>query len=66
MCMGAMIHARVSRVVFGANDEKTGACGSCQDLSTSKCFNHSIDVLGGVLADESSKLLKNFFRKRRK
>ena len=65
MCLGAMIHARVSRVVFGANDEKTGACGSCHDLSTSKCLNHSIDVLGGVLANESSTLLKSFFRERR-
>lgn len=65
MCLGAMIHARISRVVFGAYDEKTGVCGSCQDLSTSKCFNHSIATDGGVLADECKQLLQKFFKKRR-
>lgn len=65
MCLGAMIHARVSRVVFGAYDEKTGVCGSCQDLSTSECFNHSIETKGGVLADECKQLLQQFFKKRR-
>jgi len=65
MCLGAMIHARVSRVVFGAYDEKTGVCGSCQDLSTSECFNHSIDTRGGVLANECKQLLQQFFKKRR-
>ncbi len=65
MCLGAMIHARVSKVVFGAYDDKTGVCGSCQDLTTSKCFNHSIDVFGGVLADECKAVLKKFFRDRR-
>ncbi|MCS5592503.1 MAG: tRNA adenosine(34) deaminase TadA [Gammaproteobacteria bacterium] len=65
MCLGAMIHARISRVVFGAYDEKTGVCGSCQDLSTSECFNHSIDTKGGVLADECKQLLQQFFKKRR-
>ena len=65
MCLGAMIHARISRVVFGAYDEKTGVCGSCQDLSTSECFNHSIESNGGVLADECKQLLQQFFKKRR-
>ena len=65
MCLGAMIHARVSRVVFGAYDQKTGVCGSCQDLSTSKCFNHSIETNGGILADECKQLLQKFFKKRR-
>ena len=65
MCLGAMIHARVSRVVFGAYDEKTGVCGSCQDLSTSECFNHSIETEGGVLADECKQLLQRFFKQRR-
>jgi tRNA(adenine34) deaminase len=65
MCLGAMIHARVSRVVFGAYDQKTGVCGSCQDLSTSECFNHSIEVEGGILADECKNLLQKFFKKRR-
>ena len=57
MCLGAMIHARVSRVVFGAYDQKTGVCGSCTDLSTSQCFNHSIEIEGGVLANNCKQLL---------
>ena len=65
MCLGAMIHARVSRVVFGAYDQKTGVCGSCQDLSTSACFNHSINTKGGILADECKDLLQRFFKNRR-
>ena len=65
MCLGAMIHARISRVVFGAYDQKTGVCGSCQDLSTSECFNHSIETNGGILADECKQLLQKFFKKRR-
>ena len=66
MCLGAMIHARVSHVVFGAYDQKTGVCGSCQDLSTSECFNHTIDIDGGVLANECKTLLQKFFKGRRK
>jgi len=66
MCLGAMIHARVSRVVFGAYDEKTGVCGSCQDLSTSECFNHTIKIQGSVLANECKALLQRFFKVRRK
>jgi tRNA(adenine34) deaminase len=65
MCLGAMIHARVSHVVFGAYDQKTGVCGSCQDLSTSECFNHTIDIDGGVLANECKTLLQKFFKSRR-
>jgi tRNA(adenine34) deaminase len=65
MCLGAMIHARISRIVFGAYDEKTGVCGSCQDLSTSECFNHSIEIKGGVLSDKCKQLLQQFFKKRR-
>ena len=66
MCLGAMIHARVSRIVFGAYDQKTGVCGSCQDLSTSECFNHTIDIDGGVLANDCKQLLQEFFKNRRK
>ena len=66
MCLGAIIHARIARVVFGAYDEKTGVCGSCIDLSTSKWFNHSIEIQGGVLADECKDLLQQFFKSRRK
>ena len=66
MCLGAMIHARVSRVVFGAYDKKTGVCGSCTDLTNSKCFNHSISTQGGVLEKTCQALLQDFFKKRRK
>ena len=66
MCLGAMIHARVSRVVFGAYDKKTGVCGSCRDLSTSKCFNHQVQVQGGILESECSSLISQFFKNRRK
>ena len=66
MCLGAMIHARVSRVVFGAYDDKTGVCGSCEDLSTSPCFNHSIDITEGVLAEDCKKLLQSFFTQKRR
>jgi len=66
MCLGAMIHARISRIVFGAYDEKTGVCGSCMDLSSSKCFNHQVEVQGGVLKDECIVLLQRFFKDRRK
>ncbi len=65
MCLGAMIHARVSRVVFGAYDEKTGVCGSCADLSNSPYFNHSLDITGGVLAEDCKNLLQDFFIQRR-
>ncbi|MBT3277701.1 MAG: tRNA adenosine(34) deaminase TadA [Candidatus Thioglobus sp.] len=65
MCLGAMIHARVSRIVFGAFDPKTGVCGSCQDLTTSECFNHSIETQGGILASECKDLLQQFFKNRR-
>ncbi|SMN11126.1 tRNA-specific adenosine-34 deaminase [uncultured Candidatus Thioglobus sp.] len=66
MCLGAMMHARISRVVFGAFDEKTGVCGSCQDLSNSKCSNHNIEITGGILADDCKALLQNFFKQRRR
>ena len=66
MCLGAMIHARVSKVVFGAFDEKTGVCGSCDDLSSSNCFNHTIAIEGGVLANDCKQLLQQFFKNRRK
>ena len=65
MCLGAIIHARVSRVVFGAYDEKTGVCGSCADLSNSPYFNHSLDITGGVLAEDCKNLLQDFFIQKR-
>ena len=65
MCIGALVQARVSRVVFGAYDPKAGAAGSATDLTESPAFNHRFEVMGGVLADESGALLQDFFRCRR-
>jgi len=65
MCAGAMLHARLSRVVFGAADPKTGAAGSVVDLFASAQLNHQTQVEGGVLADECAQLLQGFFRGRR-
>ncbi|MDD5241249.1 MAG: tRNA adenosine(34) deaminase TadA [Sulfuricella sp.] len=65
MCMGAIFHARIARVVFGASDQKTGACGSAIDLSAESRLNHHAEVTGGVLADECGGLLSEFFAQRR-
>ncbi|MEJ2516125.1 MAG: tRNA adenosine(34) deaminase TadA [Gammaproteobacteria bacterium] len=65
MCAGAMVHARVSRLVYGAADRRTGAAGSVFDLVRSPALNHQVDVTGGILADECGELLKAFFRARR-
>ena len=65
MCVGAMLHARLKRVVFGARDPKTGACGSVIDLPAEEKLNHHAVFTGGVLADECSEMLKAFFRERR-
>ncbi|MCX7160860.1 MAG: tRNA adenosine(34) deaminase TadA [Proteobacteria bacterium] len=65
MCSGAIMHARIGRVVFGASDPKTGACGSVVDLFAESKLNHHATVKGGVLAEESVALLKSFFAGRR-
>lgn len=65
MCVGAMIHARVARVVFGAFDPKTGAAGSAFHLLADEKHNHRIAVSGGVLEVECAEMLKAFFRTRR-
>jgi tRNA(adenine34) deaminase len=66
MCAGAMIHARLDRIVFGASDPKTGAAGGKFDLLSDLVHNHAPLVNGGCLADECSTLLKDFFRQRRR
>lgn len=65
MCLGAALHARVARIVFGATDPKGGAAGSVVDLSSLAELNHRIEVRGGVLADRCAEILRAFFRHRR-
>ncbi len=65
MCAGAMVHARVARVVYGAADPRSGSAGTVFDLLRSTALNHRAEVTGGVLAEECGKLLREFFRARR-
>lgn len=65
MCAGALVHARIARVVYAAPDPKTGAAGSVFDTLVSPLHNHRIEVEGGVLANEAGELLREFFRSRR-
>ena len=65
MCFGAMIHARVKRIVYGAYDQKTGVCGSSEDLTNANCFKHEINITGGVSENICSQLLQTFFKSRR-
>ena len=65
MCVGAIVQARLARVVFGAYDPKAGALGSAVDLGDSRAFNHRFEIQGGVDADACGELLQSFFRARR-
>ena len=65
MCAGAMMHARLARVVYGASDPKTGACGSVINLFQQEKLNHHTTVVAGVMADNCSHLLRDFFASRR-
>jgi tRNA(adenine34) deaminase len=65
MCVGAMFHARIARVVFGARDPKTGSAGSVINLFSESRLNHHATVIGGVLGEESGALLSTFFAARR-
>ncbi len=66
MCTGAIQHARIAKLVYGASDPKTGACGSVVNLMTENKLNHHTEVLAGVMAEECGKLLSTFFKERRK
>ncbi|MBU3597713.1 tRNA adenosine(34) deaminase TadA [Polynucleobacter bastaniensis] len=65
MCAGAMLHARVERVVFGAADPKTGAAGSVLNVFSEKQINHQTQVEGGIMSEECGQVLRNFFKERR-
>ena len=65
MCAGALIHARVKRVVFGASDPRTGAAGSVFDILNTNKLNHVIEIEQGVLEEDCAQLLKQFFKKKR-
>lgn len=65
MCAGAMIHARLDRLVFAAADPKTGACGSVLSVLNHPLLNHRMQMEQGILADEAAELLRGFFRERR-
>jgi tRNA(Arg) A34 adenosine deaminase TadA len=66
MCVGAMLHARVGMLVFGASDPKGGAAGSVVDLTNVPLFNHTIEVVRGIRSEECAELLQRFFRERRR
>ncbi len=65
MCAGAMLHARIKRLVFGATDPKTGAAGSMFNLLSDTRHNHTVEVTGGVMQEECAEILQQFFCKRR-
>ncbi len=66
MCVGAMLHARLARIVFGATDPKTGCCGSVLDIGASRQLNHHTRFTGGILQEACGDLLRGFFRERRR
>jgi len=65
MCMGAVIHARIARLVFGAFDPKTGAAGSLYDMGRDGRLNHRVEVVSGILEEACQELMRRFFRARR-
>ena len=65
MCAGAAVLSRIKRIVYGASDPKFGACGSIFNVSTEKKLNHRIEIVSGILSDEISEMMKQFFRQMR-
>ena len=66
MCVGAIQHARIEKIIYGARDPKTGACGSMIDLISVKEINHHAEAIGGILEKECGQILKDFFLSKRK
>ncbi len=66
MCAGAIVHARISCLVFGAKDPKSGACGSLYNLVDDIRLNHHVEIISGILEQEARELIQEFFRRRRK
>ncbi len=66
MCMGAIIHARIQRLVYGATDSKGGAVISLYPIGEDRRFNHKVEISGGILGEECGMILRDFFRQRRK
>lgn len=66
MCMGAIIHARIERLIYGATDPKSGAVASIYNIGSDGLLNHELNITGGILEHECALLLKDFFRKRRR
>ena len=66
MCAGALVLARIARVCFGAAEPKSGACGSVVNIANHDSLNHRVQVSGGILADECSAMVSEFFQKKRK
>jgi len=65
MCYGAIVHSRILNIFFGARDQKSGVCGSCEDLSKKNYFNHKPHITGQILEKECSKILTDFFKSKR-
>jgi len=65
MCYGAIVHSRISKIFFGAYDSKTGFCGSCADFSKFNFYNDKPLITGGIMEEECSKILKDFFKAKR-
>jgi tRNA(adenine34) deaminase len=66
MCVGAIIHARIAKVYYGARDEKAGAMGSVYDIGRDGRLNHRVEVYGGILAEDCARIMRDFFERRRK
>jgi len=65
MCYGAIVHSRISKIFYGTSDPKSGVCGSCEDFGEKSFFNHKPQISGQIMANECSKILKDFFKAKR-